>query len=123
MNKSVLSCFIIALSFWTNYIINAQKKEKDPLDLLKAQWGQFDFHFGDNWEIERMSTFLLKSREFVEDYYALLKDSAVIDEELMKNDIHLIRQYVIIGSIKTCHSDKMIITISRIPGIYFYMVV
>jgi len=73
-----------------------KKKEKEPLDMLKDQWGQFDFHFGDNWEIERMSTFLLKSKEFVNEYYELLKETAAMDEELMQNDLQLSEQYVIV---------------------------
>jgi hypothetical protein len=92
------SLIVIFISF-VSLCLNAQKKdkkEKDPLDILKDQWGQFDFHFGDNWEIERMSTFLLKSKEFVEDYYALIKDSVATDEELMQNDISLSQKYVII---------------------------
>jgi hypothetical protein len=99
MKRLFSYCLIVTFILCVNMCLNAQKKEKkekDPLDLLKDQWGQFDFHFGDNWEIERMSTFLLKSKEFVEDYYALIKDSVATDEELMQNDINLTQKYVII---------------------------
>ncbi len=99
MKRLLSYCLIIVFVFCVNTCLDAQKKdkkEKDPLDMLKDKWGQFDFHFGDNWEIERMSTFLLKSREFVEDYYGLMKESDAMDEELMQNDINLSQQYVII---------------------------
>ena len=99
MNKLISYCLIAIFIFCVNPCLNAQKKDKkkkEPLDLLKDKWSQFDFHFGDNWEVERMSTFLLKSREFVEDYYDLIKETAVMDEELMQNDINLSQQYVII---------------------------
>lgn len=99
MKKLLSYCLFVIFILCVNTCLNAQnkdKKEKDPLDLLKDKWGQFDFHFGDNWEIERMSTFILKSREFVEDYYNLMQGSAAMDEELMQNDISLSQQYVII---------------------------
>jgi hypothetical protein len=99
MKRLLSYCLIAIIILSVNTCLNAQKKdkkEKDPLDLLKDKWGQFDFHFGDNWEIERMSTFILKSREFVEDYYNLMEGSAAMDEELMQNDLGLSQQYVII---------------------------
>jgi len=96
MKKLITSALLIIVFLFLMPLANAQKNKKDPLELLKKEWGQFDFHFGDNWEVERMSTFILKTKEFVEDYYALMKENMEIDEELMQNDIHLCQQYVII---------------------------
>jgi len=91
------TCYLMVILFLVSIEINAQRKnKKSPLELLKDQWGKFDFHFSDDWEVERMNTFLLKTEEFVEDYYEIIKDSMEIDEEIKKNDLNLCRQFLII---------------------------
>jgi len=86
-----LPVFLVLLNF--GY---AKKKEKDPIETLREKWSTFDFKFDDNWQVEVSAFFILRSPEFMEEYFKILAEKQQITDEEIAQQKAVLDEYLVV---------------------------
>lgn len=73
-----------------------KKKEKDPIELLRDKWGTFDWRFDDNWQVGKFVFFVLRSPEYLDEYFKLLREKQEISEEIISKEKAVLEEYLVV---------------------------
>ena len=73
-----------------------KKKKKDPIEALREKWSAFDFKFNDDWQVEVSAFFILRSPEFMEEYFKILQDGEKITDEEITQQEAILDEYLVV---------------------------
>jgi hypothetical protein len=108
MVRPIVLCLVFLC--FLNLSFSDKTKEKDPVEILKGKWSAFDFEYTDDWEVEIFGFFVLRTPQFMEEYYALLKERQDISDEDIAQDMALVEEFLIVeASMEALKKEKLIV--------------
>ena len=90
-----LTAYLLAFLVFLNFGY-AKKKEKDPIEALREKWSAFDFKFADDWQVEVSAFFILRSPEFMEEYFKILEEKQQITEEEITQQKTVLDEFLVV---------------------------
>lgn len=109
-NLTKLSICSLTFVFVANFVFCYEKKEEDPIEILKGKWSAFDFKYSDDWDVSHFGFFVLRTPQFLKEYYALLKQWQEISDEDIAQDMALAEEFLIIeASMEALNKDHLIV--------------
>jgi hypothetical protein len=92
---------LLTVFFFINFMpgcggLNIVEESKDPIEILEGKWAAYDFQYGKDWEVAEWGWFVLRTPQFVDGYYRLLREKRDISDEQIRKEKAIVEKYLVI---------------------------
>jgi hypothetical protein len=101
MHLAKMTICLVASLLLANFVpgcggMGMVQEPPDPIEELQGKWAAYDFNYGSNYELKEWAWFVLRTPEYVDQYYDLLKEKEEIPEEQIRKEKAKVEDYLVI---------------------------